>query len=36
MMGYAKCFDNNKTMSFKVTDQKVFKNYIKICKKLAV
>ena len=36
MMGYAKCFDSNKTKSFKVTDQKVFKNYIKICKKLAV
>ena len=36
MMEYAKCFDSNKTMSFKVTDQKVLKSYIKICKKLAV
>ena len=30
MIGYAKCFDTNKTMSFKVTDNKLLKKYIKI------
>ena len=30
MIGYVKCFDNNKTMSFKVTDKKMLKNYTKI------
>ena len=30
MIGYAKCFDGNRTMSFKVTDNKLLKKYIKI------
>ena len=30
MIGYAKYFDSNKTMSFKVTDKKLLKKYIKI------
>ena len=30
IIGYAKCFDSNKTISFKVTDKKRLKNYIKI------
>ena len=30
MIGYVKCFDSNKTMSFKVTDDKL----LKICKKI--
>ena len=30
MIGYVKCFDDNKTMSFKVTDKKLLKNYTKI------
>ena len=30
MIGYVKCFDSNKTMSFKVIDNKLLKNYNKI------
>ena len=30
MIGYVKCFDSNKTMSFKVSDKKLLKNYTKI------
>ena len=30
MTGYVKCFDGNKTMSFKVTDNNLLKKYIKI------
>ena len=30
MIGYAKCFDGNKAMSFKVIDNKLIKNYTKI------
>ena len=29
MVGYVKCFDGNKTMSFKVTDKKLLKNILK-------
>ena len=27
MIGYVKCFDSNKTMSFMITDKKLLKNY---------
>ena len=30
MIGYVKCFDSNKIMSFKVTDNKLLKKYNKI------
>ena len=30
MIGYVKCFDSNKTMSFKVSDNKLLKKYSKI------
>ena len=33
MIGYVKCFDSNKTMSFKVNDKNQFKKYNKIWKK---
>ena len=37
MIGYVKCFDSNKTMSFKVTDKKLLKKTTpKYGKKLAV
>ena len=38
MIGYAKYFDSNKTMSFyfKVSDKKLFKKYTKILGKRAV
>ena len=29
MIGYAQCFDSNKTMSFKVNDNNLLKKYIK-------
>ena len=29
MIVYAKCFDNTRTMSFKVTDKKILKKYTK-------
>ena len=34
MVGYAKYFDENKTMSFKVTDQQLLKKYNKIWEKM--
>ena len=37
MIGYVKCFDSNKTISFKVTEKsfkKMLKNYIKIWEKV--
>ena len=36
MIGYAKYFDSNKTMSFKVSDKKLLRKYIKIWEKLSV
>ena len=30
MIRYVKCFDSNKTMSFKVTHKKLLNNYTKI------
>ena len=30
MIGYVKCFDNNKTMSFKVTDNNLLEKYTEI------
>ena len=33
MISYVKCFDSNKAMSFKFTDNKLLKTYNKICKK---
>ena len=30
MIGYVKCFDSNKTMSFKLRDKKLLKKYSKI------
>ena len=35
MIGYVKHFDNNKTMSFKVSDNKLLKKYNKIWGKIA-
>ena len=34
MIGYAKYFDNNKTMSCKVSDKKVLQKYTKIREKI--
>ena len=34
MIGYAKYFDSNKTMSFKVNDERLLKKYNKIWKKI--
>ena len=34
MIGYVKCFDSNKTMSFKVIDNKLLKWYTKIWEKV--
>ena len=36
MIGYVKCFDSNKTMYFKVLDNKLLKSYNKIGKKSKV
>ena len=36
MIGYVKCFDSNKTMSFEVSDNKQLKKYNKIWEKLAI
>ena len=36
MIGYVKHFDSNKRMSFKVTDNKLLKQYNKIWEKLAI
>ena len=35
MIGYAKIFDSNKTMSFKVGDNKLIKKYNKIWEKIS-
>ena len=35
MIGYVKCFDSNKTMSFRVNDNKLLKNYNKILGKIS-
>ena len=35
MIGYVKHFDINKTMSFKVSDYKLFRNYNKIWEKIS-
>ena len=35
MIGCVKCCDSNKTMSFKVTDKKLLKNYTKIWEKVS-
>ena len=34
MIGYVKCFDDNKTMSFVVDDKELLKEYIKIWGKI--
>ena len=34
MIGYVKCFDSNKTMYFKVLDNKLLKSYNKIWEKV--
>ena len=34
MIGYVKCFDIAKTMSFKVSDKKLLKKYTKIREKI--
>ena len=36
MIGYAKNFDDNKTMSFKVDDNRLLKKYSKIWEKLVI
>ena len=35
MVGYVKCFDSKKAMSFKVTDKKLLKNYTKTLGKVS-
>ena len=35
MIGYAKYFDDNKTMSFKVSDKNLFKRHTKIWEKIS-
>ena len=35
MIGYVKCFDSNKTMSFKVSDNKLLKKYNKIWERVS-
>ena len=34
MIGYVKCFDSNKTMFFKISDNKLLKKYIQIRKNI--
>ena len=34
MIGYVRCFESNKTMSFKIIDNKLLKKYIQIWKKV--
>ena len=36
MIGYVKCFDNNKAMSFKSTDKNLLKSILKYGKKSAI
>ena len=35
MIGYVKCFDSNKTMSFKISDNKLLKKYNKIWERVS-
>ena len=35
MIGYVKCFDSNKTMSFKVSDNKLLKKYNEILERVS-
>ena len=35
MIGYAKCFDNNKIMSFKTTDNNLLEKYTEIWKRVS-
>ena len=35
MIGYVKCFDSNKTMSFKVIDKKLLKRYTGIWERVS-
>ena len=35
MIGYVKCFDSNKTMSFKIADYNLFKKYTKIWERVS-
>ena len=35
MIGYVKCFDSNKTMSFKTIDNKLLKKYTQMSKKVS-
>ena len=35
MVGYVKCFDSNKTMSFKVIDNKLLKKYTQIWERVS-
>ena len=35
MIGYVKCFDSNKTMSFNVNDNKLLKRYDKIWERVS-
>ena len=34
MNGYVKCFKNNKTVSFKISDNRLFKRYTQIWEKV--
>ena len=36
MIGYVKHFDGNKTMSFKINDNRLLKEYTKICEKVSI
>ena len=36
MIGYVKCFESTKTMSFKSNDKKLLKKYIQIWKRLKI
>ena len=35
IIGYVKCFDSNKAMSFKITDENLLKKYTKIWEKVS-
>ena len=35
MIGYVKCFDSNKTMSFRIVDYNLLKKYTKIWDKVS-
>ena len=36
VIGYVKCFESNKTMSFKISENKLLKKYTHIWKKLKI